>query len=239
LHSGPRRRATKKELLCGDCFLNITNVTATSAREMTLLVQPVFIKLRVGGSFTTRSCTPSSYAGKSVILYNTRDVVLSRGNKERERNVLLSEKMMPGEGPYDAAVRCCVEELLMTQTDILRFCTHQPDETRLQVNKMESKTYVGLTSVYKKHLCVLDVRALDSYEKAEEREAARKWLTKRMGITVTGNSSADADWSVAFADFTSVETNPEKTVEHYWSYVDEEEAYEGKKITGANFDIEF
>ena len=70
----------KKELMCGDCYLNITRPDGTT-REMTRLVQPVFIKLRVAGS------VKGSHAGKDMILYNTKDIMLSRGNKLRERNV--------------------------------------------------------------------------------------------------------------------------------------------------------
>lgn len=160
--------------------------------QLVRLVQPVFIKL--------------VYGCKTLV--NVKDIIVTRGNQERGRNSLLSEKMFPGETPLGASKRALREELTLPIDAVEASVTHMIGEDRTQTNTMKSKSYDGLTSVYKKHLIVLNVK-----EDAP--------ITALIGLP-------------DYSDFSTTEVAPHKTVQHYWSWLDHATAK--ASVVGANFD---
>jgi len=181
----------RKEIEVRDCFLNVLDGT------LVRMVQPVFVKLR--------------YNNK--ILVNAKDIYMHRNNMERKRNCVLSEKMLPGEAPLSSSIRAVVEEIGINQDIITSSIKHIEHLDQLQVNKMQSRSYEGLISIYEKHLLILEVQ-----------ENSKLLQGRHMGLP-------------DFVDFTTNEVTDTKNVEHHWTWMDEQQAYD--TVTGANFDREF
>ncbi len=121
--------------------------------------------------------------------------------------------MLPGEAPLKSSIRAVVEEIGIDEGIITASIKHISHLDQLQVNKMQSRSYDGLISIYEKHLLVLEVQ--------NESKLLREQL---LGLP-------------DFKDFTTLEETDTKKVEHHWTWMDEKIAYD--TVTGANFDKEF
>ena len=129
-----------KEMKEGDCFLHVgaKEGGAEGESEITRLVQPVFVKCRVafgaaGGEATEKDDGKTQFLMRgqkkfAMILYNTYDEYVSRGATKKDRNCLVSEKMMPGETPWVSALRCFQEELRISKKEVEAHLVHMEKE---------------------------------------------------------------------------------------------------------------
>lgn len=182
-------RDLQKEIQVRDCFLNVLD------GALVRMVQPVFVKLRY----------------KDRVLVNCKDIYLHRNNMERIRSCVMSEKMFPQESPLISSIRGIVEEIGVDQDTVTSSVKHIKHLDQLQVNKMQSRSYDGLITIYEKHLMVLEVQENSK-------------LMPKVGLP-------------QFNDFVTLEETETKKVEHHWTWMDSDEAYH--KVTGANFDKDF
>lgn len=106
---------------------------------------------------------------------------------------------------------------------------HVAQNDRMQVNRLDSRSFSGLEAVYRKYQITLEVQLVGAGPGGVEGETT-KGVFEKIGLGAVHDD-------VAFRDFTTLEKAGDKEVEHFWTWVEEGDAYQ--KMTGANFDKEF
>lgn len=116
--------------------------------------------------------------------------ILSNG-RIRPRALPPSEKMHPGEHPFDAAIRCVEEELGREKAQVTVF----PESYDSFVRKGDSRSYPGLVTEYCIHSVEATVEGLpetsfytDEYAmSATDPVSKHRWVWQELGRTLTSS----------------------------------------------------